>query len=1200
MPGVAVPPGVPVTYRQQYRRCGKAACSRCAAGGPGHGPYWYAFWSESGRSRSRYLGTQAPAGVSGTTAVRAAPVPPVQMTPLAPLRVRTLGGFAVWRGETALGFEQWSSQRAAALFKCLLSAPGHRLPREQAIDLLWPEAAPEAGAANLRTTMHLLRRVLDAPGAPRSYLRTEGGVLALAPQGAASPDDEWLDATAFARAARSALARQDAAACRAALTRYTGEYLPDSPYDSWAMQPREALRQQHIDLLLHLAALCGTQGDPEEAEGCLREVLAAEPSHEEAAATLMGLLAASGRRGEALRLYQTLAAALEQELDVAPSAELEALRAQILAREAAPPAVQAPVRGVQPARPTNLPLPLTSFVGRAGELAQVCDALEQARVVTLTGPGGCGKTRLALEVAGRLVEAYADGVWLAELAALADPALAPRAVMAALGVVAPPGRHPLDTLVGFLRPRQALLVLDNCEHLIGACAHLVVTLLQACPRLRVLATSREALAVAGEHVYLVPSLAVPDPTALPPLEQLGAYEAVQLFLERARARQPEVTLTAANAAGVARICARLDGLPLAIELAAARVSVLPIAGIAARLDDRFRLLTGGPRTALPRQQTLRATLDWSYALLSAPEQVLLRRLAVFVDGCTLEAAEAICADDPTEVGGIATAEMLDLLSGLVQKSLVLVHELGSDSWYRLLETVRQYGQERLEAAGELALLRDRHLGWYVALGEQAGLHVEGPQQLGWLDRLEREHHNLRAALQWSTEQPARATAGVRLAGAIWRLWALRGYSLQGRHWLEQTLARAAAAPAALRARALYGAAELAYLQGDYARARAYGEEGLALYREVGDTAGIARTLVIMAWAQTDLTHARALGEQGLALARAAAAPAVIADALRFLGNLSIGHCELARAQAYLDEGLALGRDLGDKVALADILIDVGQVAFFRGAYERAAALFDECLSLQHELRYAPGIAMALHLSGGVAYCRGDTARAIAMLEQSIQLCRDLGYREHLAQALETRGRIACRQGDQALAATLLKEGVSVARELGDTEDMANTLAGLGHVARERGHHARAVTLHRESLAIRQRPGAASVYSTAGLEGLGMALGAWGEATLAARLLGAAAAAREGLDTPLPPPDRAAYERTLADARAALGGGAFAAAWATGQAMTLEQAIDQALAQPVPDAAGFQSDRAVGVTGTGWKPASLGERHQMAAVSPHKP
>jgi DNA-binding SARP family transcriptional activator len=502
MPTRALPPGVQVTYRQEYRRCGKAGCTRCAGGGGGHGPYWYATWRDGGRRCSRYLGKAVPDGYE-----QAATPEPDEQQPaprLAPLRVRTLGGFAVWRGETLLPAEHWTSRRAATLFKCLLGAPGHRLQREQAIDLLWPEADPTTGATNLRTTLHLLRKLLDGPPGTESHLRTEGALLVLAPAegaGAAS----WLDSIAFLQAADLALAGRSLAACRGALSLYGGEYLPDDRYETWATAPREAVQRRYEALLLQLATLSGEEGEFKEAERCLGLLLAVDPCHEEAAGRLMGHLASTGRANEALRVYQVLATALEDDLDLAPAADIQALRARLLAQQAVVLPVALPPQAVQPARPSNLPIGLTSFVGRVWERRAVGDALARAHLVTLTGPGGCGKTRLALAVAGELLERYEDGIWLVELAAVADPGLVLSVVAQALGVVEQPGQPLLTTLWAFLQPRRLLLLLDNCEHLVGACAEVVGELLRRCPSLWVLTTSREALGVPGEHSYRVPS-----------------------------------------------------------------------------------------------------------------------------------------------------------------------------------------------------------------------------------------------------------------------------------------------------------------------------------------------------------------------------------------------------------------------------------------------------------------------------------------------------------------------------------------------------------------------------------------------------------------------------------------------------------------------------------------------------------------------
>ena len=433
----------------------------------------------------------------------------------------------------------------------------------------------------------------------------------------------------------------------------------------------------------------------------------------------------------------------------------------------------------------NLPLQLTSFIGREREIDEVKHLLTTTRLLTLTGAGGCGKTRLALQVAADAPGVYPDGVWLGELAALSDPALVPHAVASAVGAREIPGSTVTESLVGYLRTRTLLLVLDNCEHVVGAAAELVDALLRSCPGVRILATSREPLGSAGETTWRVPSLAVPPHSAVGELdlEHLTQYETVQLFIDRALAALPGFVVTSQNAAALAEICRRLDGIPLAIELAAARVRAFSVDQIAARLDDRFRLLTAGQRTAMPRQQTLRATVDWSYMLLSDPERALLRRLSVFAGGWAFEAAEAVAAGD-----GIHTYAVLDLLPQLVDKSLVIAEEQRGAVRYRLLETIRQYARDRLQEAGEAERTRDRHLTYFLQLAEEAEPKLRGSEDRLFLVRLEEEHANLRLALEWGLTPSARGDAALRLSGALTWFWWLRSYHDEGRRWLARALA----------------------------------------------------------------------------------------------------------------------------------------------------------------------------------------------------------------------------------------------------------------------------------------------------------------------------------------------------------------------------------------------------------------------------
>jgi predicted ATPase/DNA-binding SARP family transcriptional activator len=886
--------------------------------------------------------------------------------------VQTLGGFAVWRGVLPIPAAAWTNRRASALFKCLLGARGYRLPREQLSEALWPEATSQAGATNLRTTLHRLRQILDEPASTVTYLHTEGELVLLAPGGTDALPEDWLDAAAFTRAAQAALAGQDAAACRAAVALYGGDYLPDDLYAAWAEQPRTSLRQQYLDVLLHLAALSAALGQLAEAEDCLRRLLAVEPSHEDAAATLMGLLAAAGRRSGALQVYQTLATVLEEELEVAPSAEIELLRARLLAQEASPVAAGVPPQRAQPEGLTNLPAPVTSFVGRTWEMAALREALGRTRLVTLTGPGGCGKTRLALEVAGQLVEAYPDGVWLVEFAALAEAALVPWSLATALGVVEQPGQSLIITLAEFLRPRHLLLVLDNCEHLIEACATLATALLRACPHLRLLATSREGLEVAGERTHLVPSLTTPDPTHLPPLADLATYEAVALFVERAQARWSALSLTDANADAVAQICAQLDGLPLAIELAAARAGALSVETIAARLDDRFRLLTGGPRTALPRQQTLRATVEWSYALLDGAEQVLLRRLAVFAGGWTLEAAEAACAG-----GEVAAGEVLDLLSGLVHKSLVQREERPGLTRYRLLETIRQYAGEQLAQSGEESELRQRHIDYFRAHTQRVSTTPDTPGRESWSARLLWDHGNLRSGLRWLLET-GQGEEALRLAVALGPYWNTRSLYAEGRQWLEEALARSADAPAVLRSSGYCWASFQATFGGAYDEAMRLGEQAVRLGRVAGDHRALTDSLMAHGFAAIqsgELSIAEGILEECVERCRAADDPDGLVKALSFLAEVALNQGAFDRAAAVTEESIALARARGEEFFLTYTLENLARAQFCRGELPRAVALWTE--GLQLSLRWHDKRVIAFYLEGfaGAAAALGRMVRA---------------------------------------------------------------------------------------------------------------------------------------------------------------------------------------------------------------------------------
>ena len=755
--------------------------------------------------------------------------------------------------------------------------------------------------------------------------------------------------------------------------------------------------------------------------------------------------------------------------------------------------------------PSNLPAALTSFVGRTREQAEITGLLARHRSVTVVGPGGAGKSRLALEVAQALLVRFPDGVWLVELAALSDPALVAQQVADTLGIDETPGRPILSTLIGALRRKSLLLVLDNCEHLVNATADLAVALLRGVPAVCLLVSSRESLRIAGEQVYRLSPLEIPDPENLPPLEQLARIEAVQYFLTRARSYSRDFALTTRNAPAVASLCARLDGIPLALELAAARLSALTVEGVAARLDDRFHLLTGGTRDVLPHQRTLRAVLDWSYDLLSEPERALLRRLSVFAGSWTLEAAEAVCANLPSparpdgEQDAVQPGMVLDLITGLVDKSMVVgtagtvltapaepMAAAGDGIRYCLLGSVRLYSAEKLEAAEEADTVQGRYLSWYVALAERAEPELTRPEQARWLARLHQEHDNLRAALTCGAGGDAEAAALVlRLAGALWRFWSMRGHLNEGRRWLDEALARAVDAPAAVRSKALLGAGRLLREQGDSQSARSRFEESLALSREAGDRRGMA-------------------------------------GALHFLALVA--------------------RDLGDR--------------------DRATALYEECLTLRRAIVDHRGIATALQGLADLALDQGEYASAEALYTESLPLAETLQDTSNIAWIHVNLGRVALAQAALARAGMLFEDGLVTFRALGEITGVANAAENLGRLALARSDPATARAWFLESLALCQRGGSRRGV-TESLAGLAATFGALGQPVRAARLFGAAWGQREALGIPLSPMDRHWLDSVTTPVRDTLGESAWMAAWIEGQSLSSE--ASSALAQsPDPE------------------------------------
>ncbi len=732
-----------------------------------------------------------------------------------------------------------------------------------------------------------------------------------------------------------------------------------------------------------------------------------------------------------------------------------------------------------PAPRHNLPGQLTSFIGRAREIAEVKRLLsplsrEEAvgRLITLTGPGGTGKTRLSLHAATEVLSSFPGGVWLIELAPLADPALVTQTLAAVLGVREEAERSVIASVLSYLHDRQALLILDNCEHLIETCAELAEVILRACPCVRILATSREALGIAGETLFRVPSLSLPDVKQAVGFETLAQSEAIQLFVDRARAVNPDFALTPANAPAIAQICQRLDGIPLALELAAGRVRAMTPEQIAARLDDRFRLLTGGSRTALPRQQTLKALIDWSWDLLSDSERALLRRLSVFWGGWTLEAAEAVTSDQLSreavgEQPSLMT-DVLDPLTQLVSKSLVMVErESGGAVRYRLLETLRQYAREKLLEAGEAKPVRARHLAFYLALAEQAEPHLRAAGQLTWLERLSVEHDNLRAALKWASAETAHTDgspeAGLRHAGALTGFWYLRGFWNEGREWLTLMLAQAindeALAPA--RAKALAGAGWLADERGPEAEFYA---EALGLYRRLGDKRGMAfclRGLGVRATNEGDLDISAQLLNESLALFRETEDVWGTALVHYNLGWLVSYGDDWRKAEAIWDEALSQFQRTGDRWGIAVTLGALSYFARLRGQYARAATASEESLHLFRELGDKAGIAVSLGRLGNVAFRQGNYAQAITFTQEGITLLNEMGNERDTSAALALLGLIATYQGNYVQATAWLEKSLTLGR---DAFGAAYTLNCLGFSAYCQGELERAETVWREGLA----------------------------------------------------------------------------------------------------------------------------------------
>lgn len=914
------------------------------------------------------------------------------------LRIDLLGGFRVAAGEVTVSEAAWRLRKSRGLVKLLALTPEHSLHREQAIEALWPDWDPASASNNLRQALFVARRALDScgeDGAARIALAHDALTLAT--------DGLRIDVEEFEEAAEEAERAPSIERHRAAIDLYSGELLPEDRFDEWATARRRALRERHLSLLVELALMLEQAGDWAAAAAALQQALLHEPLQERVHRELMRIYAMTGRRQRGLAQFHLLRESLRREVADEPEDETRRLYQDILTRrvgaqdvgESAPAARRG---DPAPRLPSNLPLQLTSFVGRDRELSEVVRLGRRHRLVTLTGPGGAGKTRLSLEAAAALFRDTPDGVWLVELAGLSDGSLVPHAVGEVLGVASRSTRRAEEAIAAHVGQRQMLVVLDNCEHVIGASARLVQGLLAGCPNLRVLATSREPLHIAGEVNWRVPSLTPP--------------EAERLFAERASDASSRFALSEENAAAVAEVCRRVDGIPLAIELAAARVGVLAPAQIAEHLRDSLSVLRAGPRTALTRQQTLTATLDWSHALLDEDELTLFRRLGVFAASCDLDAVESVCEGE------------LDVLGRLVDKSLVVVEEQDAAARYRLLDIIRHYARERLEQAGEQKRLEARHRAHYLRLAEELQPTIDEPGARRWLAG---EADELRWALR--TALRTERDVALRLAGALWRFWHDRGDRSEGARWLEDALS-AAPEPSAPRARALHGLSVLSLRRSDHSRALGTAREAVAFFRGSGDRRALSEELHYLgtiAWVFSDYDGAERWCQESQAIAEQAAQPAIVASVIHTLGVISASRSDAAAGRELIARSIDLLGALPQpgEPLLLPVALGFGRIGRESGGLPR--------LFLEQTFVTARRVTPA----GAVAYARCD-----------------------LAAAERDAGNIA---GSQAL----VEECVSEFRELGDGLGAAQALSQLGNLLSAGGEPEQARERHEESLGLRE-------------------------------------------------------------------------------------------------------------------------------------
>jgi predicted ATPase/DNA-binding SARP family transcriptional activator len=962
------------------------------------------------------------------------------------IQIFLLGGLRILVDDQPFRFV--ALPRTGVLLAYLLLHAQTPLARHQAAYALWPEVGEAEARSNLRRHLHDLRRALPPAPDHRPWLLIDNETIQWNREA-----DAWIDVVAFAHLCADPARRAEA------ISLYTADLLPTLA-EEWAVLQRERLRTLLLDTLVDLIHQHRAQGDYTRAIGYAEQLLQHEPLREDVVREIMTLRQASGDRTGALQAYTRFAQQLRTALDVPPMLETSALYDAIARQINAPaapsmPAPQPPAARTPARPPGNLPAQLTTFIGREGEITTIRTLLTApvaaVRLLTLTGAGGCGKSRLALEVAARLQheqpDRFPDGAFFVPLANVRESSGVAAAIAGALNLHEHNSETFLTGLQEHLRPRRLLLILDNFEQVMAA-APLLIDLLSSAPGLQIIITSRAVLRLYGEHEFPVAPLAAPPADAAATLESIARYDAVALFTTRARAVNPNVVLTPDNAQAIAEICRQLDGLPLAIELAAARSKLLTPQALLTRLTGalgaRLAFLVDRNRNLAQRHQTLRATLAWSYNLLAPAEQQLLQHLAVFAESFSYEAVEALCAEYTAidVLTGLETLVDNSLLARVeTEPSNTLINRGEDELRFHMLSIIREYALEALGQGAEAEAVHRRHASYFFQLVETAEPRLKGAEQIEWLRRLEQERENWRAALRWCLQGGnADVELGLHLAAGLGLFWQMVGYWAEGKRWLTQALTRADAPPPALRAKALLALGVLINTQGDFEQARPLLEQSLELYRTLADASGAADALYALgrlANRQARYVEAESLLQESLRQAQLAGDPFRVPYALNILAFIYLARQDQAQAHATYEQALAVARANGDQSAVAFILTAVGELARQENDYVRAAQFYNEAMRLAQELGQKTRVMMLMHNLAYVALHEGQIAQAAMLFADCLKLGIELPDKENVGMCLIGLGCVATAAGRLTRAVQLFGAGVALLEQLGAQLDPAD-------------------------------------------------------------------------------------------------------------------------------------------------------------------